>query len=514
MNKTTKQYLITFAVTAVVHAFCFGFFNIFYNTNDDVGMALIAKGYFTGSPEEHLVFINTVWGYLLKFLYQTFPKWEWYSLLLTGVQFFSIAAIARILHGRATLLSRAAFWMAAVFFIVNLQFTHVAYLALSAGLLILFTRTKQAPWWQFGVGVGFVFIAFLLRIDAIATGIFISLPFLLRKDKRYILAAASLFVLCAVSFWIHLKSYDSPSWRYFQEYNLVRGALNDNPNIADFSNDAKALKRAGVTSDELEIFNNSTPPRHFDLELLKKIYSEVKLPTAARYIKTLFLSYNALLVFIALALVAFYNRSQYNKVKIALILFSLIVLAICLNHYPKDRVLIDLLFLVFLFSLVSSRGFSKKPLQLSSILLLLFFGVSSVLFLAKVNPKLEFTQPPQNNTIPLYSNYRTYFGRVKPFDMPQNSDNKIMAASWLVDSQVQIDQYEKAGVQVKQHFSPMENPEIYGKFLFLADTTSGSRNFVDGPMKRYLQTQKLQVHKLTTKDAFILYHITANDTVQ
>ncbi|RYZ86926.1 MAG: hypothetical protein EOO68_28280, partial [Moraxellaceae bacterium] len=316
MNSLSKQYLVTIAVAILVHLVCFAGVGVFYNTNDDVGMALIANGYFTGTPDEHLVFINTILGHLLKNCYQTVPAVEWYSVLLVGTQFVAIVAIARILHSRTTLLSRVAFWCAAVYLILNLQFTNAAYVSLIAGLLILVTRNKQAPWYKYSFGAFMVLLAFLMRPDAVAAGIFVSIPFLWKREKPFLVAMGSAMLLCGIALLVHVNSYSQGMWGAFQKYNLVRGALNDNPNLSVFSQDALALKTLGITKDELDLFNNTTPPEKFDVELLGSIYNEVKLPPSLlHYAKNMMLCYPVLPLFLALTLLAFYNRSQYNKVK-------------------------------------------------------------------------------------------------------------------------------------------------------------------------------------------------------
>ena len=67
----------------------FVFFHIIYEQNDDLAMQFIANGYFTGTPDFHLVFINVIIGHFLSFLYTHFLGVEWYSLLMIALVLLS-----------------------------------------------------------------------------------------------------------------------------------------------------------------------------------------------------------------------------------------------------------------------------------------------------------------------------------------------------------------------------------------------------------------------------------------
>ena len=67
-------------------------FQIRYETNDDLSMATIAN-----MGEEHLIYINIVIGYLLKFLWNISAVIPWYPLLEVVSIFFANVFIEYVL---------------------------------------------------------------------------------------------------------------------------------------------------------------------------------------------------------------------------------------------------------------------------------------------------------------------------------------------------------------------------------------------------------------------------------
>ena len=51
-----------------------------FEENDDVMMAMIANGTYSGAPDFHLVYINVLYGAVLAALYRLTTAVEWYTL--------------------------------------------------------------------------------------------------------------------------------------------------------------------------------------------------------------------------------------------------------------------------------------------------------------------------------------------------------------------------------------------------------------------------------------------------
>src|SRR5690242_15637487 len=65
-----------------------------YENNDDLGMQLIASGFYTGHPSECLVFTNFLLGLVLRCLYQVSVTHNWYLIYLVTVHYIASTAIA------------------------------------------------------------------------------------------------------------------------------------------------------------------------------------------------------------------------------------------------------------------------------------------------------------------------------------------------------------------------------------------------------------------------------------
>ena len=113
-----------------------------YETNDDLTMQLIASGFYTGHPDAHLVFTNILIGWVLRFLYGTWAGCNWYLIFMLAVHYVALTAIAFIVMARRP--GWLSIWLYVGFFLMvethillNLQFTTTAFLAGTAGVLLL-----------------------------------------------------------------------------------------------------------------------------------------------------------------------------------------------------------------------------------------------------------------------------------------------------------------------------------------------------------------------------------------
>lgn len=68
-----------------------------FGKNDDVGISQIANGGFSGKPSEHVVFVNALLGFVLKWLYTVTQTVQWYPVLIICSLVFSISVFFDIL---------------------------------------------------------------------------------------------------------------------------------------------------------------------------------------------------------------------------------------------------------------------------------------------------------------------------------------------------------------------------------------------------------------------------------
>ena len=216
-----------------------------FGTNDDVGMSQIASGGFTGKPSEHLIFINPLLGFLLKWLYIIFPPIPWYSLLIILSLVFSISIFIDLLLRRleyADTYTQISFLLISflVLFptfanrIFEINYSGTAYfcsiIGFSAWILSL---DDSVVYTSIGPLIS-CFIGFLWRDFAFYSVIpifVIVFYFCHRRDSRkkylknFVLLGSMLLIGTTVAFF---SRYSSKNWKAFYELNGLRGKLHGN----------------------------------------------------------------------------------------------------------------------------------------------------------------------------------------------------------------------------------------------------------------------------------------------
>jgi hypothetical protein len=214
-----------------------------YETDDDLEMQFIASGFYTGHPDAHLVFINILIGWVLKFLYGSWAVCNWYFIFLIAVHYAALTAIAFLVISRRggwlfTLLYIGFFLIVEMRILLHLQFTTTAFLAGTAGLLLLVDGLLPAHpvnWSKVIIGIFFFSLMCMIREEVALLYGAIAAPFILERLglngwKRLLgaaLACVAIFVsLQGLNHWAYQK--DS-AWAEFSEYNDVRGQIHGTP---------------------------------------------------------------------------------------------------------------------------------------------------------------------------------------------------------------------------------------------------------------------------------------------
>jgi hypothetical protein len=232
---------------AMVNLMLFGLFLLcatpVYETNDDLMMQMIASGFYTGQPDGHLVFTNILIGWTLRFLYGTWAGCNWYFIYLLAVHYAALTAIAFLVVSRRggwffTLLYAGFFLIVELRVLLHLQFTTTAFLAGTAGVLLLADGLQSGHathWPKVVAGVAFAGLMCLIREPASLLLAGIACPFLLerlgltawRRLLGTALAFAGIFlVLHGINRWAYQRD---PAWAEFSEYNRMRGEIHVTP---------------------------------------------------------------------------------------------------------------------------------------------------------------------------------------------------------------------------------------------------------------------------------------------
>lgn len=203
-----------------------------YEVNDDYWMCMIANGIYSGNPDEHLVFINVIIGYILKFLYSKFNIIEWYTLFLSFVQIISFTTILYVVCTNIKKNGNFIRWLFFLFvylfwckLICYFQFTTIAGVSCLSGCLVFLSKKKKEA--KF-LGCILIIVSFLIRYQATCLIILLLFPIAMSKDglrliKSNVVSICGIALICLCSTIINNLSYSSPDWSLYFEYNKIRG---------------------------------------------------------------------------------------------------------------------------------------------------------------------------------------------------------------------------------------------------------------------------------------------------
>ena len=92
-KRKVLEFAGSMALSVIVFLIIYKFIQIVYSTNDDRMIAEIVSGQFTGKPESNGIQMTYGFTWFLSKLYEITRSFNWYGIVLIGVQIFSFGAI-------------------------------------------------------------------------------------------------------------------------------------------------------------------------------------------------------------------------------------------------------------------------------------------------------------------------------------------------------------------------------------------------------------------------------------
>jgi hypothetical protein len=154
---------------------------------DDLYVMLAASGFYTGEPSEYLLISNILLGKVFQWLFTIYPSVNWYSYLLTALNFICMTVLLYLFLKKAkSLLSVFVFLI--VFLVFGVEFyirIHYTFIAFLCGFTGLFLLIFQSPGNRIATKILYYSAVFFLFIMA----------FLVRKESFYGIFAFSIIVI-------------------------------------------------------------------------------------------------------------------------------------------------------------------------------------------------------------------------------------------------------------------------------------------------------------------------------
>lgn len=240
MTKDQKQdAALSCALTVVFFAVVIGVWGVWYRTNDDAILSNIAFGAY-GTDRVHLVYVNILYGWLLRGLQCLNDSLNWFALSQVGLLYAGTAVLTYYgirhfgrLRGAVSAVAMMAAFGANVLF--RIQYTQTAALALCAGLVVLLENLGKKSRANL-LGLALVLLGAMLRFDMFfAVGglsAWVLLQRFIRLDKpekkRALTVAAAMFCLVFGAKLVDHAAYQAdPDWAAYLQYNAARTEFSD-----------------------------------------------------------------------------------------------------------------------------------------------------------------------------------------------------------------------------------------------------------------------------------------------
>ena len=189
-----KPLLLAFLFNFVAFIFSILIFDIKYETSDDYITDAVLSGAYGIGYDYHLLFGNSILGYILVLLYKLIPKISLYFVLLVLLNFVSATSVLYLLFKKKT--NIITICMATLFLLffsddlyVLIQFTKVAGAAcIAGGLLILFGlwEAKRNKVCYIIIGVLIMMLGSMVRFSIIyVSAVFLVLAFIYYADSYF-----------------------------------------------------------------------------------------------------------------------------------------------------------------------------------------------------------------------------------------------------------------------------------------------------------------------------------------
>lgn len=261
-NKRRYALLLSIATPIIfIVALCFAF-EPRWETNDDVGMSMIAHGYGIatyGSPK--ILFSNVVWGYFIR----TLPE-------INGVVGYSIISLFALAVVGAVivigLINSGVHALGAISCMILIlarpvlfpQFTINAGLIMVAAVVCWHVWAKEQENSVLAVGCVLAWCSYLIRSYEFLLVLCVSLPLLPWREffssRRAKVGGALLFLAIAAAGVIDRQAYQGEEWRKFNELNSPRAAFTDYSASIRLRERPDIRERHGYSQNDIDLISS------------------------------------------------------------------------------------------------------------------------------------------------------------------------------------------------------------------------------------------------------------------
>ena len=270
-----KFFLALLLIYSIIGIILLIIFTPSFMVNDDVTMASLVNGDYTGRLSTDLIFIGHLAALPLFLANKILPNIPWYTIFVTWGSFVGLSLIGAIIFARAKnyLSTSLVVYFAASLLILptvtlEVTFTIAAFLLATAGVLLILVAVDDSSNRKslFFVSVlAFLFATSIRREAAIAV-LILTFPifitnFLKFNLKKIVLVTCLIFGSLVSNFVLDNFSTNS-DWKTFNSFNESRGSIHGNQRFEALAYNTtfgdpislQSIESIGWTSDEIQNF--------------------------------------------------------------------------------------------------------------------------------------------------------------------------------------------------------------------------------------------------------------------
>ena len=258
------EFVGSMLLSAMVFLIIYKFIPIVYSTNDDRMIAEIISGQFTGRPESYAIQMTYGFTWFLSKLYEMTREFNWYGIVLIGVQVFSFGAVLyRLQSFSEKWMNKLYLLLAAVLLYVGLwlkvyvQLTYTTTAAFVGMAAIFWYATSKTDWKNILLVGILVNIAFSIRPNVFylllpATGLVYLWKLMGKKqmDKRTIFSPFIILAVTACLFLVNASAYSKEGWKEFMEFFDDRTNVFDYYDLRSFEENKQLYEPYGISEEE------------------------------------------------------------------------------------------------------------------------------------------------------------------------------------------------------------------------------------------------------------------------
>ncbi len=266
-----KRKVLEFAgsmlLSALVFLIIYKFIPIVYSTNDDRMIAEIVSGQFTGKPESYGIQMTYGFTWFLSKLYEVTRSFNWYGIVLIGVQIISFGTILYRLQSfsekwlnKIYILAAAILLYVGLWLKVYVQLTYTTTAAFVGMAAIFWYATSKTNWKNVLMAVVLANIAFCIRPNIFymfvpATGLVYLWKLIGKKDIKKLTIGAPFVILAvtAVLFVINAAAYSKEGWKEFRDFFDVRTNVYDYYDLLPYGENSELYEPYGISEEEFNM---------------------------------------------------------------------------------------------------------------------------------------------------------------------------------------------------------------------------------------------------------------------